>query len=337
MTTRLFNFNKRWLTGFTQADGSFVVNFDARKQGSLPYYPRPAFVLTQSIREKDTIIQLHKYLGVGKLYYSRNEITIIVRSLAELLNVIIPHFDAYPVRGHKYTAYITFKQVVLSMNSGKHLTASGFLQILDLCYFANYTSQRTLETKQAIVNKVIRSVPRGSIQYEPITISTKNITENSPINPDYLVGLVDGDGSFNFGFKSDRRRIVPNFTIVQGIEDRSVLEDVQSYLGCGKVYDLKSQTVRYQVESVSELVNNVLPVFKENEFNTSKKDYFNNTAEAWCILATEGIKKDCNLIKVVELVYSMNREGKRRKRSKEEYLGLFVAKKYSDPLYLSRT
>ena len=66
---------------------------------------------------------------------------------------------------------------------------------------------------------------------------------------------------------------MPNFTIVQGIEDRSVLENVQSYLDCGKVYDLQSQTSRYQVENVTDLVEKVLPEFKENKFNTTKKDY----------------------------------------------------------------
>jgi len=34
-----------------------------------------------------------------------------------------------------------------------------------------------------------------------------------------------------------------------------------------------------------ELIDKVLPVFKENPFNTAKKDYFNNTVEAWKILA----------------------------------------------------
>ena len=38
-----------------------------------------------------------------------------------------------------------------------------------------------------------------------------------------MVGLVYGEG---IGFKSTRLRIIANFTIVQGIEDRSVFEDV---------------------------------------------------------------------------------------------------------------
>lgn len=298
-------------------DGGFVVNFDARKQGNLPYYPRPSFVLTQNIREEQMMIELH---GVGKLYYSRNEINIVVRSQDDITNVIIPHFDNYSLRGHKLSSYFIFKEVVLMMNNGKHL--SPFLQILELCYFTNHTTRRTLDTKKAILDKIYNKF--GFVQFEPIIESNLSKPNSNPINNDYMVGLVDGDGSFNFGFKSTRRRIVPNFTIVQGVEDRSVLEDVQSYLDCGKVYDLQSQTSRYQVENVTDLVEKVLPEFKENKFNTTKKDYFNNVVEAWLILANQGIKEDNDLMKVVELVYNMNLDGKSRKQSKEEYLKKFV-------------
>ena len=259
-------------------------------------------------------------MNYGKLYYSHNEINIVVRSQDDITNVIIPHFDNYSLRGHKLSSYFLFKEVVLMMNNGKHL--SPFLQILELCYFTNHTTRRTLDTKKAILDKIYNKF--GFVQFEPIIESNLSKPNSNPINNDYMVGLVDGDGSFNFGFKSTRRRIVPNFTIVQGVEDRSVLEDVQSYLDCGKVYDLQSQTSRYQVENVTDLVEKVLPEFKENKFNTTKKDYFNNVVEAWLILANQGIKEDNDLMKVVELVYNMNLDGKSRKQSKEEYLKKFV-------------
>lgn len=68
-----------------------------------------------------------------------------------------------------------------------------------------------------------------------------SISKLPPLNSDYLTGLIDGDGSFNFGFKSARRRVEPNFTIVQGIEDKLILDEVKAYLGCGAVYLLKSK------------------------------------------------------------------------------------------------
>lgn len=201
--------------------GSFVVNIDVRKQGKVPYYPRPTFVLKKSIREEQIMISLQKYLGVGKLIYSRNEVSLVVRSLEEITSIILPHFEKYPVRGHKFLSYLIFKKVVLLMKNGKHLEVIGFLQILELSYFANNTTQRT----QIILENI--TMKFGSLP-EKMTIQSE--LENStihPIFPDYLVGLVDGAfaGSFHFGFKSNRRRIVANFTIVQGIEDKSVLEE----------------------------------------------------------------------------------------------------------------
>ena len=148
------------------------------------------------------MIELHKYLGVGKLYYSRNEISIVVRSLDDITNTIIPHFDHF-VAG----SYLVFKEVVVMMNNGKHLSpreTRGFLQILELCYFTNHTTQRTLETKQAILNKIQNKF--GFVQFEPIIESTLDKPNSSPINTDYMVGLVDGDGSFNFGFKSTLKK-----------------------------------------------------------------------------------------------------------------------------------
>lgn len=271
--------------------------------------------------------ELHNYLSVGKLNYSRNEISLVVRSIDEITKVILPHFDKHPLRGHKLEVYLIFKKVVLLIKEGKHRNLIGFLQILDLAYFINATTQRTEESKQKILEKLFAKF--GSLpEFEPICKESLNKLITLPLSgnldSNYLVGLVDGDGSFNFGFKSNRRRVVPNFTIVQGNEDRAVLEDVKSYLGCGKVYDLKTNTSRYQVENVSDLITKVLPVFKDNVFNTSKQSYFSNTVEAWNILATKGISKDEDLLKVVELVYDINLEGKRRKLVKEEYLKLFI-------------
>lgn len=86
------------------------------------------------------MIELHKYLGVGKLYYSRNEINIVVRSQNDITNVILPHFDNHPLRGHKLSSYLIFKEVVLMMNNGKHLSPDfyKFLNYLILLIILHY-------------------------------------------------------------------------------------------------------------------------------------------------------------------------------------------------------
>lgn len=40
MMNNVTNITKFWISGFTQADGSFVVGFEKRNQGLIPYRPR---------------------------------------------------------------------------------------------------------------------------------------------------------------------------------------------------------------------------------------------------------------------------------------------------------
>lgn len=52
--------------------------------------------------------KLHKALGVGKLSINRESVNIVVSSITDILTVIIPHFDKYPVKGGKLVSYLIF-------------------------------------------------------------------------------------------------------------------------------------------------------------------------------------------------------------------------------------
>ena len=48
-----------------------------------------------------------------------------VTSLKQILEKIIPHFDKYNLITQKRADYILFKQIVMLMEQGKHLSARG--------------------------------------------------------------------------------------------------------------------------------------------------------------------------------------------------------------------
>lgn len=324
MKKRIYTFSGWWVTGFTQADGSFVVNFESRKQGIIPYRPRPLFVLTQSVRELDMIKALHNYLGVGNLRIHEETVDIVVSSLADILLVIIPHFDKYTLYGGKRISYLIFRIVVLSMKNNNHNNLVGFLQILNNCYFMHASSTRTLETRNIILNSLLNrfgTLPK--FDNVPIDLSIK---DNWPekISPEYVAGLTDGDGSINFSFSGLRRRVVANYTVTMGNEDFSVLKGLVDFFNCGTIYTLQSDASRFTVENSKLLVNNVMPVLSNIHLNTIKQDYLPASFKAWVILATNGIGQDDDLRQVVELVYTMNIKGKRRKLSKSDYLKRFI-------------
>jgi hypothetical protein len=53
-----------------------------------------------------------------------------VTSLQDLTNVIIPHFDKYPLITQKLADFILFKKVIDLMNRKEHLTLEGIEKIL---------------------------------------------------------------------------------------------------------------------------------------------------------------------------------------------------------------
>jgi len=93
-----------WLTGFTsfftivkkrKADGSFMIII--KKQPKIPYRLYPCFTLTQNKIDITMMKAIHRYLGVGRLVVNRDRVDIVVSSIDDILHIILPHFDNYPV------------------------------------------------------------------------------------------------------------------------------------------------------------------------------------------------------------------------------------------------
>jgi hypothetical protein len=113
-----YNITPDWLSGFTQSDGSFVINYSILTHG-VPIRPTPVFNLTQSKVDYDLFIEIQKYLSIGKVYNNRENVTFVVRSLDEIVNILLPLFDKHPLRGSKLRGYNLFKAVVLMMTEKK--------------------------------------------------------------------------------------------------------------------------------------------------------------------------------------------------------------------------
>jgi len=53
-----------------------------------------------------------------------------VDKLKNILEVIIPHFDKYPLATQKLADFILFKEIISLMNNKEHLTLDGLNKIL---------------------------------------------------------------------------------------------------------------------------------------------------------------------------------------------------------------
>ncbi|CAF3448390.1 unnamed protein product [Fusarium graminearum] len=73
------------------------------------------------------------YFGVGRIGKERNGCRdFTIGSLDQIITKVIPHFDKYPLKTNKYSDYLLFKQVVMMMQRGEHLTAEGLQKIIGI-------------------------------------------------------------------------------------------------------------------------------------------------------------------------------------------------------------
>lgn len=66
------------------------------------------------------------------VYFSEKSVMLQITKISEIIDIIIPFFDKYPVFGIKSLDYADFKKVAFMVKSKEHLTQVGFNKILKI-------------------------------------------------------------------------------------------------------------------------------------------------------------------------------------------------------------
>ncbi len=109
------------------------------------------------------------------------------------------------------------------------------------------------------------------------------------LSKDYIIGLVDGEGSFTAFVRNldrsteriRRTRIEPRFYIKLIERDKAVLDALKNYFRCGSVYFQKDRRAnhqhcyRFEVFNRKELEEIIIPFFKKNQlrFPSKRRDF----------------------------------------------------------------
>ena len=134
----------------------------------------------------------------------------------------------------------------------------------------------------------------------------------------YISGYVDGEGCFCVSFQpSDRHRfgweVRPSFSVSQNADRAQLLYSIQRNWKCGHIRpDRSDNTLKYEVRNIRELVDIVLPHFREFPLLTAKQADV-ELFDAICRLIAQGkhLEKS-GLIEIVQLAMQMNPTGKRK-------------------------
>lgn len=104
------------------------------------------------------------------------------------------------------------------------------------------------------------------------------------LTPDYVIGLVDGEGSFYVRLNSDLRRrnkVELKFSLKLRYQDKEILEQLKQFFDCGNVYLQKdsrpnhTDCYRFEVNKKEDIFNKIIPFFDKNspKIESRKRDF----------------------------------------------------------------
>lgn len=319
-----------YISGLTQADGSFYLVVAIRKPKGVNW--RPYFTITATLSNVDVLYVIKDYFNCGYVCINKRKnaaAEYIVGNTIDLYNIIIPHFDKYSVLGIKGKTYLKFKKFITIMVQKKHLEKKGKINLLALGFSMNEYSQRNLSRKNKIYSllnlstKDISSISSPNLLNYEKNLSKKtetdsNIKLNRLITPEYIAGLIEGDGSFSVPFYTDGS-IKPIFDITVNKNDQNFLICIQDLLGgVGSIQKVSDKIIRLQVTSLKEIFNKIIPYLDKVTFHTQRGQRYLIWRKVVFLLQNP-LNKNIRL-QIIELAYEMYKGGFKREYSKSKYI-----------------
>lgn len=197
------NLTPRWVTGFTDAEGNFSINY-TKVSGKISV----AFKITQKDHSIDVLFAIKDFFQCGKVYTDNKKngaSKFQVSDKDSIINKIIPHFEKYPLITSKSLDYISFKECIELLNN----------------------KNRNLES---IIN-IKNNMNRGRSDIERY----KYLNESLPIiiDPNWLQGFIDGEGCFYSYMGSNI--YINTLEISQSYHDILVLEAIKNFFHKGNI------------------------------------------------------------------------------------------------------
>ena len=172
----------QWFVGFSDAESAFMINIKNSIEAHF------IFQITLHIDDIDVLKFIKHQLGIGIISIKGNYCSFRVHSFQDIITILLPIFDKYCLLTYKQLNYRDWRKAIIL----KHLSIEkGF---------------RSLDNKTLLeIIKLKNGMNKSRISYDGYRVSLDMINKN------WLLGFVEGDGTF----------YLSNNTVVFGITQKS--------------------------------------------------------------------------------------------------------------------
>ena len=269
MTNYKSNLHPWFVTGLVDAEGSFTVSVLKSSFTKTGWGVNARFKITTHITDLDLMLNLKNFFGedIGKIVIFKDTCTYRVDKLKDIFDVVIPHFDKYPLVTQKLADYKLFKEIVSLMINKEHLTLDGLKKVLSFKASLNWGLSEELKVKYSDIEAVKRPL-----------ILDKDIP-----SPFWVAGFTTGDGSFYLTIRANKlnkiSRIDIGFSIAQHTRDMLLLKKFCYFFNCGRIKKDSRYYVHYfVVTNFKDITDKIIPFFKKYKTKSVKSLNFAD----WC-------------------------------------------------------
>ena len=248
-----------WVTGFSDGESSFSLKVGKDDNRINKIKISPSFSIEVNARDITVLKMIQEFFNVGhittRVRNGRSMAAYSVQSIKDICQVIIPHFNQYPLITSKSVDFDLFKRALNIMYNNKKMNHDNIMEILSFkaSMGKNIGLSPTLSKLFPQVNKIDR----------PTTIL------NGIPSPLWLAGFSSAEGMFYVKpiyYKGNLRTYNLLFGLSQHVRDYNLFDIIKDYLKCGVLQNRPSRPneVNYFVTSLSDILDIVIPFFQQN-------------------------------------------------------------------------
>jgi len=281
-----------FITGLFDAESSFVVTILKNPRYKTGWNVQARVQIKMHERDRDLMTQIQKFFGgIGYISNPNKNTTVEFRvsTINDIVNVIIPHFDNYPLLTKKYSDYVLFENIIKLMLEKNHSTLEGIQKIV------NIKASMNLGLSDGLKYAFPETMP-----------VVKEANDIKDIPQEWMAGFSTGESNFFITIQNSKTKsgiaASLRFSIAQDSRDLSLLESFENFFGCGYVAKYQNRSVcEFIVTKIDHIVNNIIPFFDKHSIRGSKYPDFLNFKSAALIIKNKEHLKEEGLKQILQL------------------------------------
>lgn len=277
--------NSNWITGFVDVKGCFYVGVTENKLYSTGWIIKLNFIIKLHKRDKELLKKIKFFFKeAGTIKIIGNFVYYNVCNKTQLLNIIIPHFEKYPLITKKRNDFLIFKNIMNIIYKNEHVTKTGLKRIINL----------------KALSKDLKN-----------DFSEIDIPKN--INYYWFSGFFSGEGYFFIDiFKSKTVKvgycIRLHIIIRQHFRDKLLINNFKNIFESGSIHTYKNMNyISYDISKFKDIITKVIPFFYKYKIEGEKFLDFQDFCKVANLMTKKSHLSLEGLNKIKKIKYKMNK------------------------------